>query len=294
VNVGVVLGGGGEVGVAWETGVLAALQVGACLDLRSCSVVAGTSAGSIVGATIACGADVQEMHQLNLSGNAPSPVPAEEYGDPRTRGDIMLSGPHPISAEMLALLSDKDTPTDVQARAIGEVALRTETLIDEARFTSAFATLIGSDTWPALDFRPTAVEALTGETVLWQKSSGIGFAAAVASSCSIPGFFPPIRFGDGAYMDSGRTPFSPMLVKEKGLDVLIFVGLVLPMLGNVEVDAIEQLGSEGVCVVAITGGAAAAELQNRLMDYSARPQAAAIGHADGLEAAERIRAALSA
>jgi NTE family protein len=49
-----VLGGGGEAGVAWEIGLLAGLaQRG--VDLRDADVVIGTSAGAIVGTLLLSG-----------------------------------------------------------------------------------------------------------------------------------------------------------------------------------------------------------------------------------------------
>lgn len=57
-----VLGGSGNVGVAWEIAVLAGLFEGG-VDVRSADLVIGTSAGSVVGAIMAHGRD-------------PPPVPA--------------------------------------------------------------------------------------------------------------------------------------------------------------------------------------------------------------------------
>jgi NTE family protein len=50
-----VLGAGGTLGEAWLRGVLGGLEAGAGLDFRRCEYVLGTSAGSIVAATLAAG-----------------------------------------------------------------------------------------------------------------------------------------------------------------------------------------------------------------------------------------------
>ena len=50
-----VLGGGGVTGIAWETGLIAGLA-GLGIDLAAADVIIGTSAGSVVGTDIACGA----------------------------------------------------------------------------------------------------------------------------------------------------------------------------------------------------------------------------------------------
>ena len=50
----VVLGGGGPVGIAWETGLLAGFAEGG-IDLAQADFILGTSAGSFVGAQLAMG-----------------------------------------------------------------------------------------------------------------------------------------------------------------------------------------------------------------------------------------------
>ena len=49
------LGGGGTVGIAWESGVLAGLADSCGFDARESTVIVGTSAGSAVGAEIVSG-----------------------------------------------------------------------------------------------------------------------------------------------------------------------------------------------------------------------------------------------
>src|SRR3954466_1696329 len=60
-----VLGGGGITGIAWEIGVLAGLAE-AGTDLSGAELVVGTSAGSVVGAQLACGAELEAMYQRQL------------------------------------------------------------------------------------------------------------------------------------------------------------------------------------------------------------------------------------
>src|SRR3954470_19826835 len=50
-----VLAAGGGVGEAWMTGVLAGIEEAAGVDFREAEAFVGTSAGSIVGATLAAG-----------------------------------------------------------------------------------------------------------------------------------------------------------------------------------------------------------------------------------------------
>src|SRR5215475_2840463 len=61
---GVVLGGGGIAGVAWEAGIVIGLRR-AGVDLSSADVIVGTSAGSIVGSHVAFGTDLQLLAAMS-------------------------------------------------------------------------------------------------------------------------------------------------------------------------------------------------------------------------------------
>src|SRR5215471_14410608 len=63
---GVVLGGGGIAGVAWEAGIVIGLRR-AGVDLSSADVIVGTSAGAIVGAHVAFGTDLQALAAMALA-----------------------------------------------------------------------------------------------------------------------------------------------------------------------------------------------------------------------------------
>ena len=58
-----VLGGGGPVGIGWEAGLLVGLARNG-LDLRKADAVVGTSAGSVVGFTLASGGDLAAAMSL--------------------------------------------------------------------------------------------------------------------------------------------------------------------------------------------------------------------------------------
>ena len=55
------LGGGGITGIAWEIGLLAGLAE-AGVDLSGADLVVGTSAGSVVGAQLTAGAELEAMY----------------------------------------------------------------------------------------------------------------------------------------------------------------------------------------------------------------------------------------
>ena len=57
-----VLGGGGIIGIAWETGLVSGLSEGG-IDVRDADLVVGTSAGSVVGTRLAAGQDVSQARR---------------------------------------------------------------------------------------------------------------------------------------------------------------------------------------------------------------------------------------
>src|SRR4051794_9042591 len=70
---GLVLGGGGITGIAWETGLLLGLQdLG--VDVTTADAVVGTSAGSVVGAQITTGVPLADLFDYQVSPPRPAPL----------------------------------------------------------------------------------------------------------------------------------------------------------------------------------------------------------------------------
>ena len=61
-----ILGGGGATGVAWELGVLTGLH-DAGVDVRRADIIIGTSAGSMLGAQIAGGTELESLFAFQLA-----------------------------------------------------------------------------------------------------------------------------------------------------------------------------------------------------------------------------------
>src|SRR6185312_16605732 len=90
-----VLGGGGPVGIAWESGLVAGLaQAG--VDLGRADFTMGTSAGSFVGARLALGADAKTFADPILADRIP--------GDgANQRGGAARGGPPPDLSKLISL-----------------------------------------------------------------------------------------------------------------------------------------------------------------------------------------------
>ena len=65
-----VLGGGGVLGEAWMTGVLAGIEEATGVDFREVEAIVGTSAGSIVGAALVAGSSPRRPPGTTRAGSS--------------------------------------------------------------------------------------------------------------------------------------------------------------------------------------------------------------------------------
>jgi NTE family protein len=181
----VVLGGGGAIGIGWQTGLLAGLsEVG--VDLSEADFTVGTSAGSLVGALLSSGRDVTDaLTSLSALGQSIDP-------DSLAAGDTaFLSTMRQASVE---------TEPNHALQTIGRAAREASTPTEDA-YLRLFDTL-GGAAWPA-GFRCTAIDTDTGEVVVWDNESGVSLQRAVAASCAVPILFPTVAIAGHHYMDGG-------------------------------------------------------------------------------------------
>lgn len=181
-----VLGGGGPAGIGWQAGLLVGLG-DAGVDLRTADLLSGTSAGSAVGALAALGWDLEESLAL-LDTSWPAPEAVEGP-----------SGMELVLHELTEAASGSSSAEELR-RNLGRISL-TATTFPEAAYLGLFAGVEGQ-TWPAR-FQCTAVDVETGAPVVWDAGAGVPLQLAVASSCSVPGIFPPVTIGGRRYMDGG-------------------------------------------------------------------------------------------
>ncbi|WDZ93734.1 patatin-like phospholipase family protein [Nocardiopsis sp. HUAS JQ3] len=292
MNTGLILGGGGWVGIAWETGVLAALGEHAGFTPSACSVAVGTSAGAYVAAMAMGGVDLAERVRAEQSGAlltplAPLPEPTRD-----TTTDTG-GGTSAVPPEIMRLMLSPEGPSTGRARAVGRLAMAATRDRDQDAAVHTLRSVLPLSAWPEGDLRITSVRCETGETVSWTRSDGIDLATAVASSCAVPGFFPPVRFDGAHYCDAPRLPGAAALAEEKDLDAIVFIGPRAGALANVAEDAeLDELERQGLRIVRITDGPDFTEVSGELLDPRLRPRAARIGLDDGRRAAEQVASLL--
>jgi len=291
-----VLGGGGPVGIAWESGLVVGLTDRG-VRLGEADQVIGTSAGSVVGARLTLNRDLGAAITRTYSRRADGSRPTSE-------GYAQSMGPRMAELrEVMARAAMYDGPREEALRDVGTFALNAE-VGPEERFVSFFADLAGA-LWPAA-FACTAVDTETGEFVVWNQASGVPLDHAVASSCSVPGVYPPITLNGRRYMDGGmRSGLNADL--PAGADKVLVVAVTatppedadLPFLVRLrqqreaELRALTDAGSK---TVVIEPDAAFTELTGGglfLMDASRAPAAYDVGLAQGAREADRVAAAWS-
>lgn len=211
-----VLGGGGPVGVAWELGLAAGLLESG-VDLSQAAFVVGTSAGSISGAILKSGEDldqlvstVGEMFDRSAGTSGVDQLP--------TDGLSMVM-------EMIMGPADDEEVSEEELRArIGQGALEAET-ITEQQFVNSLGEVFSERHWPE-GFACTAVDAHTGAFQIWDESSDVPLDRAIASSCSVPYIYPPITINGRRYVDGGmRSPLNADLAA--GHDAVVVVSCMM-------------------------------------------------------------------
>ena len=270
-----VLGGGGITGIAWEIGVLAGLA-GAGVDLGAADLVVGTSAGSVVGAALRSGTPVEELFAAQLEPPEAAPVAR------LTRATLARYG-------LAMVLARRD---DVAfRRRIGRLA---RTAADSGRTPSAderraaITAALGTTEWPDRPLVVTAVDADSGESTTFTRSSGVELVAAVGASCAVPGVYPPVTIAGRRYMDGGmRSPANADLAA--GCDRIVVIAPLPrgagPMTG---VDA--QVVGLGSRVAVVSPDAASLTVIGRnVLDPAAREPAARAGRAQAAAVLAQVR-----
>lgn len=290
-----VLGGGGPVGIAWESGLLAGLAE-AGIDLAKADFILGTSAGSFVGAQLAMGADAKSLAAPFLAmADAPkTPRPAAPTRDPsRPPPDLTV-----LMRKMAEAQSGVRPAQEVRAE-IGAWAIEQAPMSEEAFIQSfgRFLAELPADAWPQKAYACTAVDAETGEFRLWDKAASVGLTRAVASSCSVPGVYPPITIKGRRYIDGGmRSAVNADMAKGHDLVVVVAIRVAIGAHEAAErarkaLDAeIKVLLDSGSRVELLTpDDASVAAFGPNLMDMRRRPQAAQAGVNQGRAVADALR-----
>ena len=284
-----VLGGGGGAGNAWLIGVIVGL-FDAGLDVTDADLIVGTSAGSTAAAQISSATRPPELLASIL---AAPPTLTRPIGSDGGRVPSMPAMEH--LEKTSAIIAAAADPADMRRR-MGAAALETDVASDgsgQAQRRATVAARLPSQRWPQQPMLIVAVNARTGEPVVFDRDSGVDLADAVSASCAGPGF-PPHRIADNRYIDGGYR-------RNENADLAAGYGrvLVLSPLGGrtrtplewgmhlaAQTDELRARGSRVQTV--FPDGSSRDAFGGNLMDPSTRPPAARAGYTQGRTLAEQL------
>ena len=228
-RVGLVLGAGGVLGAAWLAGALHAIATESGWDPGSADHVVGTSAGSIIGALLACGVPPWLMvaHSSGESLDGLIDANGDAVGAPgqwtgasiRLHRGVPAVGPGSWRLALGSLARPyRHSPASLIAGVLPDGPISTEPIRDTIRAACPRG-------WaPHPNFWPVAADFASGERVAFG-SPGAPVAAladAVAASCAIPGFYRSVRIGGRRYVDGGVHSTSNLdVLAAAGLDLVI-------------------------------------------------------------------------
>jgi len=286
-----VLGGGGAAGNAWEIGVLVGL-LDAGLDVTEADLIVGTSAGATVAVQISGATQPTELLATILAA-APQPRTGPVGSD---RGRVPL-GPSADHMERTSeIIAAAENAADMRRR-MGAAALETDALSDGSQQTQWRATVAARlpiQYWPERTMLITAVDAHTGEPVVFDRRSGVDLVDAVAASTTNGFGVPPYWIGDRRYIDGGYR-------RNENADLAAGYGrvLVLSPLGGrtrhplewgmqltAQVDELRAGGSRVETVLPDSDSLNA--FGTNLMDLSTRRPAARAGYEQGMALAGQL------
>jgi NTE family protein len=224
--IGVVLGGGGITGHAFHAGVLAAIDEVLGFDVRTASIVVGTSAGSTAGSLVRAGLSGDDLVARAL-GEPPSPQIAkvlERYGPPI---DVStLPKPRGLSLRRPAapgrLLKAMRRPRGNRAGTMAG-ALIAEGEIPSQIVSDPIDRLFGGR-WPDQPLWICAVRLDDGSRVVFRAADAaeVTVGSAVAASCAVPGWYRPVVIGGERFVDGGLwSPTNADALVGETLDAVI-------------------------------------------------------------------------
>ncbi|MFF5055117.1 patatin-like phospholipase family protein [Micromonospora sp. NPDC000663] len=269
-----VLGGGGVTGVAWELGLLAGLAERG-VPVTEADLVVGTSAGSVVGAQVRSGVPLERLYEEQLA--PPTGEVAARLGFVALARLVWAGGRTRDAARSRARIGAMAvaarTPSEASRRAVIEARLPTRE-------------------WPQRPLLVTAVDAATGEFVVFDGADGVSLVDAVGASCAVPGVWPPVTIGSRRFVDGGMrsTVNADLAAGAQRVLVLAPTSAAFGPMPRLSAQ-VDELRTAGAQVVVVTPDAAARTAIGRnVLDPARRAGAARAGRAQAEVVADEVTA----
>jgi NTE family protein len=282
-----VLGGGGSAGNAWLIGVIAGL-FDAGLDVTEADLIIGTSAGSTAAAQITSASPTELLAAILAA------APKQRTGRVGSDGGRVRVGPVADHLERTGrIIAAAEDAADMRRR-MGAAALEMDAASDgtgTTRWRATVAARLPSQHWPERTVLITAVDAHTGEPVVFDRHSGVDLVDAVAASCASGVAY---SIGDNRYIDGGYR-------RNENADLAVGSGRVLvlspfggrsrhPLEWGMQLGAqVDELRTRGSNVETIfPDGNSLNAFGDNVMDPSTRRPAARAGYDQGRAIAEQL------
>jgi NTE family protein len=286
-----VLHGGGSAGNAWEIGVIAGL-FDAGLDVTEADLIIGTSAGSTAAAQLTSGTQPSEL-LAGILAAAPRPRTGPLGADRGRVPNVPVANHMEITSEIIGAAEDAGD----MRRRMGAVALEMDAAsgsVGQTQWRATVASRLPSQHWPQQPMLIVAVDARTGEPVVFDRHSGVDLVDAVAASCANGFGVPPYRIGDNRYIDGGyrRNENADLAAGYAGVLVLSPFGgrsrhpVAWGMQLAAQVDELRAGGSRVETIFPDSNSRDAFGVD--MMDPSTRPPAARAGYNQGRALAEQL------
>jgi NTE family protein len=264
-----VLAGGGVLGEAWMSGVLAGIEDASGLDLRRTESFVGTSAGALVAVALAAGQRPRrpgDEGRQRVGGGGSEP--AEDLAGAAAGAQVTAAGwRRPLrpleavareAARWAAVASTPLAPVALAAGVPGGAALRAA-LLAAAPGSDASLSVVRDrvrESGARFDgrLRVVAVDRASGRRVVFGAPGAprAGVGEAVQASCAVPWIFSPVRIGGREYVDGGMWSATNLDVAPAGEGTEV---LCLNPIASLDVALASPFG----VLRAIAGGAAALE-----------------------------------
>ena len=191
-----VLGGGGATGNAWLIGVITGL-FDAGLDVTQADLIIGTSAGSTAAAQITSALPADLLSAILETASQQRTEP------PRSDGEPVAIRPTTNHMETTGAIIGAAKDAADMRRRMGAWALETNVALGSSaqkQWRATVAARLPGQHWPQRPILITAVDAHTGEPVVFDRHGEVDLVDAVAASTA-GGF--AYGIGDSHYIDGG-------------------------------------------------------------------------------------------
>jgi len=273
-----VLGSGGVTGIAWEIGILAGLADQG-VDLTDADLVVGTSAGSVVGVDVRSGVSLADLLAVQTR--------------PHEANEIYAKMGLSVLAKYIRAMVLSRKP-EVARMRVGALALKTKTESEQSR-RKVIESRLPAFEWPAGRLQITAVDALTGDLVIFDAASGVRLLDAVGASCAVPGIWPPVTINGRRYIDGGiRSAANADLAT--GCGSVVVIAPLAAGFGAIASPASQaaKLAQSGARVIVVKPDKPALRAIGRnVLDPTRRPPAARAGYAQAASVAAEVKAVWS-